>query len=341
MPGWMDELIKKGSLGQKSNNIGCYKKDKDPKGKTLILALRPETGAYEEQKPAEFAWAQEISKEPDLIKRLNHILKQKDAGSELVWRILRDLFSYSSLLVEDIAGGLPKPIDDAIKWGFNWEMGPFELWQGLGFEDILTRMQNDKVKLPSWCKPGLKFYDVVPGSKAWTLQGATDQIQIKAGADKAPGPRRKLVLAPYLFRLPKFQSEGDPRVVMSIKNASLLDVGDGISCLTFHSRMNALDSSMLEFILKSVAKTSDSFQGMIIANDGEAFSAGANLKDYDAEVAGFGDDGDGDVGEAVAGQRAPAPLRDGRQQQDPTERAWTFRLAMDKVSQALGLEQQR
>lgn len=273
MPGWMDELIKKGHLGQKSNSVGCYKKDKDAKGKTVILALRPETGAYEEQHPTEFPWSAEASKESNLIKRLQIVLKQKDAGAELVWRVLRDAFSYSALLVEDIAGGLPKPIDDGIKWGFNWEMGPFELWQGLGYDEILQRMQKEGTKLPDWAKPGVKFYDVTPGTTAWLLAGANDQIQIKANA------RRKIVQSPHMLRLPKFQSDDDKRVVMSIKNASLVDIGDGVSCLTFHSKMNALDSSIVDFILKSVAKSSESFQAMVIGNDGDAFSAGANLKE--------------------------------------------------------------
>lgn len=273
MPVWMDELIKKGHLGQKSNGVGCYKKDKDAKGKTLILALRPDTGAYVEQQPTEFAWAAEAAKEPDLIKRLKIVLKNNDAGAALVWRILRDCFSYSALLVEDIAGGLPKPIDDGIKWGFNWEMGPFELWQGLGYDDILARMQKDGAKLPGWAKPGLKFYDVAPGTTEWTLSGANDQMQFGASA------RRKIVRSPHLYRLPKFQSDADKRVVMSTKNASLVDLGDDVSCLVFHSKMNALDSSIIDFTLRSVAKTSESFRAMVVGNEGDAFSAGANLRE--------------------------------------------------------------
>jgi 3-hydroxyacyl-CoA dehydrogenase len=277
MPDWMNTLIKNGRLGQKSNSVGCYKKDKDSSGKTVILALRPETGEYEPQKIQEFAWIKEASKETDLVKRLNFILKEKDAGSELVWRILRDAFSYSALLLEDIAYGLPKPIDDAIKWGFNWEMGPFELWQGLGYDNILARMTKDGAKLPKWCKPGIKFYDATPGTQEWDSQGPSDQLQIKA--DSLMSNRRKIVQSSHQFRLPRFHSPHDKRVISSIKNASLLDVGDGVSCLTFHSKMNALDSSIIDFTLQAIAKTNDSFQAMIVANEGDAFSAGANLKE--------------------------------------------------------------
>jgi 3-hydroxyacyl-CoA dehydrogenase len=273
MPSWMDALIKSGKLGQKSGNIGCYKKDKDASGKTLILAYRPTTDLYESQSIPEIEWFAAANKESNLIKRLTMILEQKDPFAMLVWRVLRDTFSYAALLMEEIAGGLPKPIDEGIKWGFNWDMGPFELWQGLGYDVILMRMQKEGVKLPQWCKPGLKFYDVQPGTPEWSAIGPSDQFF------SSKSNRPKIPVRPHDFRLPKFQSSIDKRIIHSIKNASLLDIGDGVACLTFHSRMNAIDSSMVEFILTSIPKVSESFDALVIGNHGDAFSAGANLKE--------------------------------------------------------------
>jgi 3-hydroxyacyl-CoA dehydrogenase len=273
MPEWLETLISSGRLGQKSGNVGCYKKDKDAAGKTVILAYRPTSGNYEAQAVSDISWMAAANKEPDLIKRLTMILDQKDPFAEFVWRVLRDTFSYAALLMEDIAGGIPKPIDEGIKWGFNWDMGPFELWQGLGYDKILKRMNGDKTKLPDWCKPGVKFYDVEPGTPEWAAHGPSDQFySVKANRPKIP-------VKPHDLRLPKFQSTIDKRVVASIKNATLLDIGDGVACLTFHSRMNALDSSMVEFMLTSIPKVSESFDALVIGNDGEAFSAGANLKE--------------------------------------------------------------
>ena len=74
----------------------------------------------------------EAGKERDIVKRLKVILAQKDEGAQFVWMAIRDVFSYASFLLEDISGGLVKPVDEALKWGFNWDMGPFELWQALG-----------------------------------------------------------------------------------------------------------------------------------------------------------------------------------------------------------------
>ena len=273
MPDWMTTLISSGKLGQKSNSVGCYKKSKDAAGKTEILSLRPATGDYGPLVVADIPWLATAGKENDLVKRLSIIIDQKDKYADFMWQLLRDTFSYSALLMDEIAGGLPKPIDDGIKWGFNWEMGPFELWQALGYNRILKRMQSDNTKLPAWCKSDVKFYDVEPGSLDWTLRGPSDQFfSLKSS-------RQKLPTQPHNFRLPRFANDADKRIVLGSKNASLVDIGNGVACLTFHSRMNALDSSMIDFILKSIPKVAQSFDAMVIGNDGENFSAGANLKE--------------------------------------------------------------
>jgi len=275
MPDWITALITSGRLGQKTGDTGCYKKASDAKGKRVILVHRPGAPAgqdYVEQTPEIFPWMEAALREGDLGKRLSAVIAQKDKGAELVWRVLRDVFSYSALLVEEIAGGLPKPLDEAIKWGFNWEAGPFELWQRLGYDSVLARMQAEKVPLPGWAKPGVAFYDPVPGSAEFALSGARAQTSVV---------KNKAVEIPrhtWQFHLPKRQPTGDPRLVLGNRSASLVDVGDGVSCLVFHSKMNAIDAEIIETTQKAIAATSAGFAGMIIANDGEHFSAGANLK---------------------------------------------------------------
>lgn len=260
-PKWIEELIEKGALGQKSNSVGIFKKDKDAKGQTVILSYRPDSKTYVPQEVKTFPWEEAAAKERNPIKRIQLILSHKDEGAELVWRSIRDVFSYASYLVEEIAGGLPKPIDDAIRWGFNWEYGPFELWQALGYDEILKRMQADKgVALASWLKPGLKFYD--SGKQIVAPSGKMQQV---------PKPD-------WSFNLPKAETKDDKRVVMSNKGASLLDLGDGVACLTFHSKMNSIDFDIIGMTMKAVEKVNQGFQGLVIANEGGNFSAGANIK---------------------------------------------------------------
>ena len=271
-PAWIMGLIESKSLGQKTNDVGCFKKTTDAAGKRLSLAYRPETKTYVEQTPTEYPWMAEALKESNLTKRLQFVCAQKDGGGELVWRILRDVLSYSALLVEEIAGDQVKPLDEAIKWGFNWEMGPFEIWQSLGYDATLKRMQDEKVPLPAWAKAGLAFYKPAPGTPEFAIRGATEQLQ---PTKQKFIPIRSL---PHQFHLPRMQNEADKRVIMSNKSASLVDIGDGVTCLVFHSKMNALDSHIIELMQKSVVATAKNFDAMIIANDADHFSAGANLK---------------------------------------------------------------
>lgn len=272
MPAWVNELISKGALGQKSGNVGCFKKTKDEKGETAILAYRPESKTYEPQAPKEFPWIKAALKEPNLIKRLQMVMQEKDEGAQLVWRILRDTIAYSAILLEEIAGGDPKGIDDAMRWGFNWELGPFELWQAIGVDTISARMQKEGSPLPKWAKAGVKFYTPDPGTAAWSRQGATEQW------NAINGRMHPIKQAPHQFRLPKSQTPDDPRVVLSNESASLVDIGDGVACLTFHSKMNAIDMGTIDMIRQAAEHTSKNFLGLVIANDGDNFSAGANLK---------------------------------------------------------------
>lgn len=272
-PKWIEELIEKGACGQKTNSVGIYKKDKDAKGKTQILSYRPESKTYATAAVKAFGWAEEAARERNTVKRIKFILSKNDDGANFVWNCLRDVFSYSSFLLEEIAGGLPKPVDDALKWGFNWEFGPFELWQALGFDDILVRMKKDNAPMPSWLTPGLKFYKNAPASPEWALAGGPGEQFLASKNAMTP------VSTPaWNYRLPQAENKADKRVVLSNKGASIVDIGDGVATLTFHSKMNAIDFDLIEMMQKSVATVQARFDGLVIANDAANFSAGANLK---------------------------------------------------------------
>ncbi|MEZ4741823.1 MAG: 3-hydroxyacyl-CoA dehydrogenase/enoyl-CoA hydratase family protein [Bdellovibrionota bacterium] len=270
-PNWVNDLIEAGNLGQK-NGKGCYAKSKDEQGRRVIKVYRPESKAYEEQNVQLFPWMKELSQERNLFTRLKTIINQDDPGSKLIWNSLRDTMAYSATLVNEIAGGEPKRIDDAMRWGFNWEWGPLELWQGLGFDDILQKMQKDGVKLPNWIKKGGKFYDPDPNSPEWHAAGYSKQSNFKEGKST------EIAKPAHLFYLPKTQNPEDPRVIESNKGASLLDIGNGIALLDFHTKMNAIDMDVITMLQKSVAIVNDRYLGLVIANEGAAFSAGANLK---------------------------------------------------------------
>jgi 3-hydroxyacyl-CoA dehydrogenase len=245
-PQWVLDLIKAGTLGQKSGDIGCFKKSADAAGKRVILAYRPDTKTYEPQNVAPVAWLEEASKISDLGQRFAFIFKQSDKQSgpaaTFIWRIMRDVWSYSALLLDSIAAGDPRRVDEAIRWGFNWEMGPFELWQNLGIDSVAERMTKEGAKLPAWLKPGKTFY-----------------------TDAKPA------------RTPTFLAKS--KKVLESKSGTLRDLGDGVACFEFHTKMNALDSVMMETLRKSIAAVSKDFDALVIGNDADNFSAGANLKE--------------------------------------------------------------
>jgi len=273
-PAWLLDLIEDGNLGQKTpKKGGCYLKGKDAKGKTEILAYRPESKSYASQEPANFPWLAEAMKKRDLVERVNFIISHDDNGAKLVWHAIADVMSYGAILLEEIADGCPKSVDEALKWGFNWDMGPFELWQALGYDTILKRMQKEKIPLPEWTKPGIAFYKPAPATSAWQMNSGPAEQFI------APkGTYRQLPKPSYVHSLPTSLNKDDKRFVLGNESASLVDIGHGVACLTFHSKMNAIDSNITKIIQQSIAKVSQDFDAMVVANDGRAFSAGANLK---------------------------------------------------------------
>lgn len=271
-PKWIADLIEKGSLGQKTGSKGAYLKTKE-QGKTKILAYRPQSGEYEEQSVTLSPWMAEAKKIPDTIERIKFVISQSDDNANFVWRVLRDTLAYSAILLEEIADNNPQAVDNCIKWGFNWQWGPFEMWQALGFDEVHKRMLDDGCQLPSWVKNGISFYQPTPNSPEWHQGGAQSQYQGSKESFVEIKPQS------HLYYLPKTQSDSDKRVVLSSPNVSLVDIGDGVACLTFHSKMNALNTDICEHTIKAVEKVKADFEGLVIGNEGEVFSAGADLRE--------------------------------------------------------------
>ncbi|MES2744316.1 MAG: 3-hydroxyacyl-CoA dehydrogenase/enoyl-CoA hydratase family protein [Bdellovibrionota bacterium] len=272
-PKWVDELIARGSLGQKTKSVGIYKKETDAKGNSVILAYRPKEDKYVEQQPESFPWQDEAKKVQDTIERIRLIISHNDKGAQFIWLTLRDTMAYSAILLEEIAGNSPLSVDNAIKWGFNWEWGPFELWQALGYDTIRERMIQEGVKLPDWVKPGVKFYKNTPNSLEWHINGPVAQFMGAKGKDQP------IVQSESKIYLPKSRAAIDKRTtILGNNSASLVDLGDGVAALTFHSKMNSINDEIIEAFQQSMEKVKTDFAGLVIANDGEVFSAGADLK---------------------------------------------------------------
>ena len=274
---WIQKLLDKGHLGQKTNSKGVYFKTKNAEGRREIQCYRRDTDDYASLEVASFGWQEKAATLKNLFERTQWIISHDDPGAQLVWKSWSKVFSYSALLLEEIADGSPQKIDQAMRWGFNWQWGPFETWQGLGFHKIAQRMISEDVPLPAWVQeavedPDFAFYHPDPWSDGWKsgLQRQEYRLSEK-GLVSLPLPS-------YRTLLPTSADTTDPRWVKGNGAASLLDGGDGVAFLNFHTKMNAIGRDLLVMIHDSVEYVGKHFKALVIANDGVAFSAGADLK---------------------------------------------------------------
>lgn len=284
LPGWVNQLIEKGCCGQKSGHRGVYEKSKDAHGKTQIKSYDAQTDAYVMPAPATFPWMAEAAQIPDVVKRLDFVISHDDAGAQLVWRALKDVFSYAALLLVEIAGSHCSNVDQAMTSGFNWEIGVFKLWQGLGVNKITQRMLADGAPLPEWLtqklatEPDFGFFKPDPFTVAWQLAPVMGRQLMEWSPDQ---DEYVPMISVNVDRVPLLNHSGkdvDPRTLAVNDAATLLQLGAREYLLNFHTKMNAINADLLSMIQQSVVMAVEQADVLILANHGKAFSAGADLQ---------------------------------------------------------------
>ena len=263
-PPLLEKMLEKGLLGDKSGG-GFYKKSKDAEGNRVILTLDVEKMDYREKRKAKFPELEAVRNIESLVERLPAILASKGKAAEFTWRSLSRLFQYCAFRVGEIADD-PSPIDDGMRWGFAWELGPFQLWDALGFAATTARMKEEGLELPAWIDAMLEkkaegFYRVGQGRVAVWDPSLSDYSERKTD--------------PGRLSLPLLRESGG--VVKSNAGASLVDLGDGVACLEFRSKMNTLGPDIVGMVGKSIAEVEKNFDALVVSNQGENFSVGANL----------------------------------------------------------------
>jgi 3-hydroxyacyl-CoA dehydrogenase len=261
------KMVEKEWLGNKTGQ-GYYKKTMVD-GKREFWILNPETFEYEApQKPRfdSIGAAREIS---DMSERLGILAYAEDRAGEYVWHILSRTAVYAASVIPEVSDDILS-VDNACKWGFVWELGPFEIWDALGLRKSIERLKGDGVRIPAWVEEMLEkgyetFYQRENGR-------AVGFYNIENGEyDPLPDD-------PNVISITELRAQG--KELYTNDSASLLDMGDGVLLFEFH---NAATANALDEDIFSIANTAieelekDEWRAMVIGNQGKHFSAGANI----------------------------------------------------------------
>ncbi|HXV74904.1 MAG TPA: 3-hydroxyacyl-CoA dehydrogenase NAD-binding domain-containing protein, partial [Candidatus Polarisedimenticolaceae bacterium] len=262
VPDFLRRMIERGLLGDKSGG-GFYKKVGGPDKK--ILALDLDTLEYRPTvKPAfpELAAALAAGR---LDQRLQELVRGPGEAARVAWRIVAPTLVYAASRLGEIADDA-ETIDRAMRLGYNWALGPFEVWDALGFRATAERLERDGYVTPDWVRAlvvsGAESLNRVDGNRVSTPTFEPGR--------SAPVDRDPRAVSVELLRRAGGELRRNP-------SASLLDAGDGVLLLEFHSKMNAIDEHTIEMISTAAEEAERNWIALVVANDGESFCAGANL----------------------------------------------------------------
>jgi 3-hydroxyacyl-CoA dehydrogenase len=257
-PDFVGEMVAKGLLGNKSKQ-GFFKKVKGDNGQEFFY-YDYKTGEYAPSQRPKFASIEAAKSIDDPAKRLLAIVTGGDKGARFAWTNLRDTLIYTFNRIPEIADDIVN-IDNAMKWGFNWELGPFEMLDAIGVPYFVERAEKDGVAVPAGLKAVERFYK---------FENGQDQYYCIQNRQYRDVPQKPGHISLQLLKR-------NNMLVEKNSGASVIDLGDGVFCLEFHTKMNAIGGEILSMVHKAIKRTEEEGVGLVIANEGSMFSAGANL----------------------------------------------------------------
>ncbi|MCX8116617.1 MAG: 3-hydroxyacyl-CoA dehydrogenase/enoyl-CoA hydratase family protein [Desulfobacterota bacterium] len=259
----IEQMIKNQWLGQKTKQ-GFYKRIKE-RGREETLVLDYEKMEYRPQKKVTFPSVEACKNIEDVRERLRTMVNSPDRGGQLAWKILKKTFLYAAEKAPEISDDIVS-IDRAMRWGYNWELGPFEQWDAIGLKPSVERMAKEGEAIPPLVERLLgkgysSFYEKKEGRVSYF--------------DFGRGQYQILEEKPEIILLSSLKER--QRTVLSNPGASLIDLGDGVACLEFHSKMNTIGADTIQMIRDALKEVEEKFEGLVIGNQAENFSVGANL----------------------------------------------------------------
>jgi 3-hydroxyacyl-CoA dehydrogenase len=273
MPEFVATMIAKKWLGKKSQS-GFYKTDLTPAWQKVYKVIDPATLEYVEYSPSSFPCLENAKKAKTLPEKMKAVVYGHDKGAQFAWKAIANNLIYAANRIPEISDSIVE-IDNAMRWGFNFEMGPFETWDAIGVPQSVEKMEKDGLPVPAKVKKMLaaghhSFYKTDNGRLFYY--------------DFASEGYKERATSPHVISLGALKSTG--RVVKANPSASLIDLGDDVFCLELHTKMNALNQEIVEFLPVVQSAVEAEAGGLVIGNQAGglpgAFSAGANLADVAA-----------------------------------------------------------
>ncbi|MGB8954822.1 MAG: 3-hydroxyacyl-CoA dehydrogenase NAD-binding domain-containing protein [Tumebacillaceae bacterium] len=258
IPGFLKEMVERGWIGEKVKKGFFQKVGKD------IHALDYNTMEYRPRTKLKSASLEAAKMQKTPKEKLRALVYGKDAASDFLWNVLKRTLLYTAEHAEEIADDIVN-IDRAMKWGFNWDQGPFETWDAIGVAKSVERMEAEGETVPAWVKNLLasgksSFYETEAGVKSfYTLKGDFKGIEEKK----------------EIISLAALKEQG--RVVKKNTGASLIDIGDGVVALEFHSPNQAIGGDIVQMRHYAAQEVSQNWKGLVIGNQAKNFCVGANL----------------------------------------------------------------
>jgi 3-hydroxyacyl-CoA dehydrogenase len=264
LPEFVERMVNKGALGDKTKG-GFYQKRKGEGGARDIWTLDVASLEYRPRAAAKLPALEAAKNIEDTRARVKSLVWGKERAGRFLWKTMSRVFAYAANRIPEIADTVVE-VDRAMKWGFGWELGVFEAWDAVGVEKSVARMKEEG--------------RAVPGNVQKMLgAGATSFYKTEGGRefhfDFASESYAPVAEQPGVIVLKSVKERTG--VIKRNAGASLLDIGDGVACLEFHSKMNSIGGDTLSMLKAALSEVEKNFVGLVVGNQGQNFSVGANL----------------------------------------------------------------
>ncbi|MCL6636360.1 MAG: 3-hydroxyacyl-CoA dehydrogenase/enoyl-CoA hydratase family protein [Alicyclobacillus sp.] len=258
------EMVKRGWLGEKAGQ-GFYRRTTDANGERLVEVLDLATLTYRPRRPLRSPVWEAARRLPSAAERLRALVHAEEPAGRFAWTVLKRTLLYTAAHQWEVADDL-LAVDQAMKWGFNWELGPYEVWDALGLPATLARMREEGEVIPDWVA-------------AWVDRGHTSFYKREDGERLQvyvlPGEYRTVAEPPHVISLARLKEQG--RLVRGNASASLIDLGDGVWCLELHPPKQALGPDAVQMLALAADEVERQADALVLASAGAHFCVGANL----------------------------------------------------------------